>query len=84
MKYRLLLDLEVYDFLTTLKPAERRRLRARFAEILESPSRWAEFEEKDASGRLLGINICGKFAVKFWDDFADRHVKILRIKSADR
>ena len=84
MKYRLLLDLEVYDFLATLKPSERRQLRKRFAELLESPASWQEFVDRDASGRTLGVTVCGRFAITFWDDFADRQVKILRIVLADR
>ena len=84
MKYRLLLDLEVYDFLATLKASERRQLRKRFAELLESRARWEEFVDRDAGGRTLGVTICGRFAITFWDDFADRHVKILRIVLADR
>ena len=84
MKYRLLLDLEVYDFLATLKPSERRQLRKRFAELLESPARWQEFVDRDVGGRTPGVTICGRFAITFWDDFADRHVKILRIVLADR
>lgn len=84
MKYRLLLDLEVYDFLAALKRAERALLRKRFDEMLASPSQWAEFAERDATGRRLGVTICGRFAITFWDDFADRHIKILRIVLADR
>ena len=84
MKYRLLLDLDVYDFVATLKPAERRQLRKRFGELLESPTRWEEFVDRDALGRRVGVTICGHFAITFWDDFADRQVKILRIVPADR
>ena len=84
MKYRLLLDLEVYDFLAALKSSERRQLRKRFADMLESPARWEEFVDRDANGRLLGVTVCGRFAITFWDDAADRHVKILRIVLADR
>lgn len=80
----MLLDLDVYDFLATLRPSERRQLRKRFDELLESPRRWHEFAEKDATGRTLGVTICGRFAITFWDDFADRHVKVLRVVLADR
>ena len=79
-----MLDLEVHDFLLKLKPSERARLRRRFAELLESPDRWAEYEELHHSGRTLEVTICGKFAIKFWDDFADRYVKILEVVPSDR
>jgi hypothetical protein len=31
----------------------------------------------------VDVHVFGKFAVKFWDDFADRHVKILDLHFAD-
>jgi hypothetical protein len=29
-------------------------------------------------------HIAGRFAITFWDDFADRHVKIMAVRWADR
>jgi hypothetical protein len=39
---------------------------------------------RSLSRRELGVHVFGKFAIKFWDDFADRHVKILDLHLADR
>ena len=82
MKYRLLIDLDVYDLLAALPKRERRMLRKRFDELLEAPAHWTQFEERDAVGRSIGVTICGRFAVRFWDDLADHQIKILGIVPA--
>jgi hypothetical protein len=84
VSYRLLIDLEVYDFLASRSARERGQLRTRFGQLAESPAHWMEVSEHDATGRLLWITVCGRFAITFWEDFADRHVKILRVALADR
>ncbi|MEI9895579.1 MAG: hypothetical protein WDN28_17240 [Chthoniobacter sp.] len=40
--------------------------------------------ESDKVGRRVDIHVTGKYAIKFWDDFADRQVKILDLHPADR
>ncbi len=84
MSYRLLLDLEVYDFLAALTAKERGQLRRRFQELQEAPGAWQEIETRDSNGRLLWMSICGRFAITFWEDFPDRQIKVLRITLADR
>jgi len=54
-----------------------------FREIAVFPSKFSDFVEHDAAGRRVDVHIFGKFAIKFWDDFADRHVKILDVHLAD-
>ncbi len=83
MKYRLLLDLEVVEFMTGLPRRDQLRLRRRLHEIREGPDRFADFQEPDPKGRLLDVHVCFGFAIYFWDDVADRHVKVLRIRRAD-
>lgn len=80
---RLLIDIEVLDFLRTLPRREQEGLLKRFREIAAFPSRFSDFVEYDAKGRRVDVHIVGRYAVKFWDDFADRHVKILDVHSAD-
>jgi len=80
---RLLIDIEVLEFLRTLRPKEQADLLKRFREIAAFPSKFSDFVERDSAGRRVDVHICGKFAIKFWDDFADRHVKILDIHFAD-
>lgn len=81
---RLLIDIEVLDFLRTLRSADQVNLLRRFREIGASPDRFADFAERDKVGRDVSVHVFGRFAIKFWNDFADRHVKILDIHLADR
>ena len=81
---RLLIAIEVLDFLRTLRRREQQDLLRRFREIAAFPSNFSDFAEYDSSGRRVGVHVFGKFAIKFWDDFADRHVKILDLHLADR
>ena len=48
------------------------------------PSPFCQYVEKDDAGRDLDGHICEGYAILYWNDFADRHVKILEIHSADR
>ena len=81
---RLLIAVEVLDFLRTLPPCEQRSLLQHFRLIAASPSRFSDYAEYDTAGRRVDVHVFNKFAIKFWDDFADRHVKILDLHSADR
>ena len=84
MNYRLLIDYDVIEFLETLPRRDQRLLRNRFVEIREFPGRFSDATDYDASGRRVEIHVCGKYAVKFWEDGADQHVKILDVHLADR
>lgn len=80
---RLLIDVEVFEFLRTLKRREQEGLLKRFREIAAFPARFSDFVESDTAGRRVDVHVFGKFAIKFWDDFADRQVKILDLHFAD-
>jgi hypothetical protein len=80
---RLLIDIEVLEFLRTCKRKEQEDLLKRFREIATYPSSYSDFAEYDSTGRRVDVHIHAGFAIKFWDDFADRHVKILEVHSAD-
>jgi hypothetical protein len=81
---RLLIDIEVLELLRTLRSAEQRDLLQRFRAIGAAPDRFADYLESGAAGREVQVHIFGRFAIKYWDDFADRHVKILDLHPADR
>lgn len=84
MDLRLLIDLEVLDYLESLKKTEQRLLIEAFRKIRNSPRQYSDYSENDSSGRPVEIHVVSKHAVKFWVDHADRHVKILEIHLADR
>lgn len=77
MNYRLLIDYDVIEFLETLPRKEQKLLRNRFVAIQGSPSKYSDYTDSDISGRRVEIHICGKYAIKYWVDHADRHLKIL-------
>lgn len=81
---RLLIAIEVLDFLRILRRQEQQNLLGRFREIAAFPSNFADFTEFDSTGRRLGVHVFGNFAIKFWEDLADRQVKILDLHFADR
>ena len=83
MKRRLLLDSEVVAFLEGLPPARRAAIWRRLREIAEMPDRFEDFHERDVRGRDLSGHIFGSYANLYWDDLADRHLKVLEITSAD-
>lgn len=72
------------DFAETLARREQEVLWKRFREIRDYPHRYSDYREPDSEGRLLDVHICSGFAIHFWDDGADQHVKILHVCRADR
>jgi hypothetical protein len=84
LKTRLLIDSEALGFVTALGKRDREFLRARFEEIRNAPIRFSVYRSRDATGRELDNHVAGRFAITYWDDFADRHVKIMDVRWADR
>ena len=84
MKYGLLLDIEVIDFLNALPMRVRRLVCLRLRAIQTAPDAYAAFTEYDRAGRRVDVHLYAGFAISYWDDFADRQVKVLRIEHAGR
>jgi mRNA-degrading endonuclease RelE of RelBE toxin-antitoxin system len=84
MQYRLLISIEVVEFLERLPSKTRKSLRNAVAAIGGDPLSMADAADFDDTGRQLQIAIIGDFALTYWIDAADRHVKILDIHAADR
>lgn len=82
--FRLLVSIHLVEFLRTLRRRDLENLLKRFRDIAAFPSNFSDFTEHDASGRRLGVHIYGKFAIKFWADFADRDLKVVDLHRADR
>jgi hypothetical protein len=83
MDYSLLVAYEVVLFMETLPRREQKRLRDKFVAITQWPSKYVDYSETNPSGPSLGAHVFGRYAIKFWEDFADRHLKILDVKLAD-
>ena len=84
MKRRLLIDFRVLEFLGQLRKRDREFLMQRFEAIRDSPGQYIDFRHRDETGRDLDGHIADRFAIEFWDDFADRHVKIMGVTWADK
>jgi len=84
MRYRLLIAIEVVEFLERLPSKTRKDLRNAIAAIGGDPISMADAADYDDTGRQLQIAIIGDFALTYWIDDADRHVKILDAHAADR
>jgi hypothetical protein len=83
VKRRLLIDSTVLEFLARLKKRDRDFLTTRFEAIRDFPSQHNDYRHRDETGRDLDGHIAGRFAIIFWDDLADRHVKIMGVTWAD-
>jgi hypothetical protein len=83
MLYRLLVDYEVLEFVSTLKKPVQRAIYQRLRAIQNDPAGHSDYQQKDRTGRPLHVHICAGHALTYWEDFADRHVKILGITKAD-
>ena len=84
MDYRLLIDLEVVEVLDRLPKRVRRRVLDKLYRIREFPGNYADYHEYDTLGRRVHICIISGWAIHYWSDFADRHIKILALRPADR
>ncbi len=83
MRYQLLLSMVVVTFLERLPVKARRNLRDLIERISEDPLGCSEATEYDRSGRLMHIALAGEYALIYWVDDADRHVKVMEVHAAD-
>jgi mRNA-degrading endonuclease RelE of RelBE toxin-antitoxin system len=84
MRYELLLSMVVVTFLERLPAKPRRILRDLIERIREDPLGTSEAKEYDRNGRLMHIALAGEYALIYWVDDADRHVKVMEVHAADR
>ena len=62
--------------------ASQARLRQRILQIEEHPELSSEYCEFDETGRLVDGSVCEGYAISYWQDLSDRHVKILAVEPA--
>jgi mRNA-degrading endonuclease RelE of RelBE toxin-antitoxin system len=84
MEYRLLIDIEVIEILDRLPKRVRYQLLNQLHRIRSFPSNYSDYNEQDAVGRRVEICIVSRWAIHYWIDSADRHVKVLALKAADK
>lgn len=81
--YRLLVAWDVIEKPNNLPIATRRALKDVIVEIGNSPDLMSDYLEPNDRGISLDVHLNRGFAIKYWTDFADRHVKILDVEPAD-
>ncbi len=84
MEYRLLIDLEAISVLDRLPKAVRQRLLEQCTKIRSFPGNHSDYHETDAIGRRVEISVHAGWAIHYWIDSADRHVKVLALRAADQ
>ncbi len=82
--YRLLVDWEVMEKLNHLPRRTREILRRALGRIATTPDLLSDYREPNPRGIPLDVHLCAGFAIKYWIDFSDRHVKVLDLEPADR
>jgi hypothetical protein len=82
--YRLLLDLEVIRQVESFPKRTRVAIFQRLEAIRQNPDHWADYGKESPGQRRLEVHVFGKFAIEYWIDFADRHVKVFALRAADR
>ena len=84
MRYRLLISIEVIEFIERLPGRTREALRRAIHGIGRDPLGRSDAVDYDAIGRRMQIAVVGDYALMYWVDEADQHIKILDIHAADR
>ena len=84
MGYRLLVDLEALAVLDAIPKRVRVRLLDHFIRLRSTPDRYSDYHERDKTGHGVEIGVFAGYSIHYWIDFADRHIKVLAIKPADR
>ena len=57
MKYRLLIDYEVIEFIEKLSRKDQQLLRSHLVAIQDYPGRYSDYDEHDSEGRRVDIHI---------------------------
>lgn len=80
IEYRLLVDLEAVVELDSLPKRDRSRLLLFFEKLRSYPEHYATANERDDRGRRIDIASYAGWLIYYWTDFADRHVKIMKVR----
>jgi hypothetical protein len=83
MAYQLLIDLAALELLMRQPSARKRRFIEHLHLLRLYPAAHSDYRTTDVHGRLVQVSILDGFAIYYWIDEADRHVKILEISAAD-
>lgn len=70
--------------LDRLPKTVRLRMLEHFTKIRSFPGNYSDYHETDDVGRRIEISVYAGWAIHYWVDSADRHVKVLALRPADQ
>lgn len=82
-KHRLLIDVHVIHFLRRQVKSVQDELLEKFEKIASYPAYYSDYAILSPNGGRYDVHIHYDFAITYWEDAADRHVKIMEITFAD-
>jgi hypothetical protein len=74
------LDGVAAEFVLTCNRTDQKRILAACQQLRDFPDTQSEFTRRDPTGRTIAVKIFRPFLIHYWDDFADRVVRIVRIE----
>ncbi len=79
MEFELLITGNVIDALLGFPAQKRRRYLELFRRIQTYPGTFSQYRQKNESGRIVHAYDFEQHEIRYWIDWADRHIKILRL-----
>ena len=74
------LDGAAAEFALACNRPDQKRILAACQQLRDFPDTQAEFTRRDVTGRTISVRVFRPFLIHYWDDFADRVVRIVRIE----
>lgn len=72
------------EFVKARKQADRRKIESRLEALETHFHSLSDYTYFDSSGRLIDVTLFDAFAIHYWIDSSDHHIKVMRIELADR
>lgn len=82
--YRVFVRMEASEALRSIRGIQRASLAAFIESLSTEPDTKGDYSERDETGRDLEIKVVGSFAITFWPDHAEKEVKVVDVRRADR
>lgn len=80
IKFQLFIAEEVLEYIPELPRAEQRQVVKTILDLTKAPETLAHGLLTDRVGRTLHLHRVGKYAIEYWVDHADQHIKVMMIR----
>ena len=84
MGYGLSVDFEVVEFLNSTPRRLRTRLFGHLIKLRLAPDWYIDYQETSPAGRSLEVRLFAGYSFHYWIDAADKQVKVLDVRPADK